>query len=139
MTEPLFASLTAIAVNIVLNLALMIPLRQGGIALATVIASVVNNTILISLLRRQGFRLPGGELSKVFLRSLLTAAVTGGAAALLFRRLHPEGSCSWLTELLLFCGAAVGFAAAYWGSNLLLRAAEPREFFSMMRHRRTAK
>ena len=136
MIEPLIASLIAIAVNIVLNLALMIPLRQGGIALATVIASVVNNTILLSLLRRQGFRLPGGELAKVFLRSLLTAAVTGGAAALIFQRLHPEGSCSWLTELLLFCGAGAAFAAAYWGSNLLLRAAEPREFFSMMRRRR---
>ena len=139
MIEPLVASLIAIAVNIAFNLALMIPLRQGGIALATVIASVVNNAILLHLLRRQGFRIPGGILSRVFLRSLFAAAVTGGATALIFRRLHPAGETAWLTELLLFCGAGIGFAAAYWGLNLLLRAPEPREFFAMMRRHRTAK
>jgi len=135
MTEPLIASLVAIAVNIVLNLALMGPLRQGGIALATVIASLVNNAILLSLLRRQGFRLPGGELARSFLRAVFTAAVTGGTAALIFRRIHPAGTIPWMAEFLLFCGAAAGFAAGYWLLNWLLRAPEPREFFQMLRRR----
>ena len=135
MTEPLIASLTAIAVNIALNLALMGPLRQGGIALATVIASLVNNTILLLLLRHQGFRLPGGELARSFLRAVITAAVTGGAAVLIFRRIHPAGTIPWMAEFLLFSGAAALFAVSYWLLNWLLRAPEPREFFRMLRRR----
>ncbi len=53
MKTPLYISLTCIAVNIILNLILMFPLKQGGLALATTISAVLNNALLIIFLKRQ--------------------------------------------------------------------------------------
>jgi putative peptidoglycan lipid II flippase len=53
MVTPLRVSIICIFVNLVLSLALMVWLRQGGIALATVIASLLNNSLLLFLLHRK--------------------------------------------------------------------------------------
>ena len=53
MMPPFYASLSAIGLNIVLNLILMRPLQQAGIALATVVSSVVNCSILLVILQRE--------------------------------------------------------------------------------------
>ena len=45
--------LICISLNIVLNFALMVPLRQGGIALATIVSSLLNNTLLLTIYNRQ--------------------------------------------------------------------------------------
>ena len=53
MVTPLKVSLICISLNIVLNFALMAPLKQGGIALATIISSLLNNTLLLTIYNRQ--------------------------------------------------------------------------------------
>ena len=53
MVTPLKVSLICISLNIVLNFALMMPLKQGGIALATIISSLLNNTLLLTIYNRQ--------------------------------------------------------------------------------------
>ena len=53
MVTPLKVSLICISLNIVLNFALMVPLRQGGIALATIVSSLLNNTLLLTIYNRQ--------------------------------------------------------------------------------------
>ena len=53
MRTPLYISLICITVNIILNIILMFPLKQGGLALATTISSLLNNTLLIILLKKQ--------------------------------------------------------------------------------------
>ena len=53
MVTPLKVSLVCISLNIILNFALMVPLRQGGIALATVVSSLLNNTLLLTIYNRQ--------------------------------------------------------------------------------------
>lgn len=53
MVTPLKVSLVCITLNIVLNFALMGPLKQGGIALATVVSSLLNNTLLLTIYNRQ--------------------------------------------------------------------------------------
>ena len=53
MVTPLKVSLFCISLNIVLNFALMVPLRQGGIALATIVSSLLNNTLLLTIYNRQ--------------------------------------------------------------------------------------
>ncbi len=52
MKTPMKVSIFCIIVNIVLNVILMIPLKQGGIVLATVISSLLNNAILLYILRK---------------------------------------------------------------------------------------
>ena len=53
MVTPLKVSLICISLNIVLNFALMVPLKQGGIALATIVSSLLNNTLLLTIYNRQ--------------------------------------------------------------------------------------
>lgn len=76
MKTPVRISIACIILNIVLNLILMWPLRQGGIALATVIASVVNNTALLIILNRElkGFRLLA--LGGSFMKFAIIAAIS---------------------------------------------------------------
>ena len=72
MKTPFKAALLAIAINIVLNLALMFPLAQGGIALATVASSLVNNTVLLVILHRTLTPVPFGKLFVTIIK--ITAA-----------------------------------------------------------------
>ena len=65
MKTPVKISVSCIVLNIILNLILMWPLRQGGLALATVIASLLNNTILILILKK--------ELKSLHITPILTA------------------------------------------------------------------
>lgn len=53
MMTPLLVSLAAIGLNVIMSISLMFKLQQGGIALATVLSSMVNNMILLLILRRQ--------------------------------------------------------------------------------------
>ncbi len=53
MKTPFYTGVAAIMLNIVLNLILMYPLRQGGITLATAVSSYANNFCLLYILRRQ--------------------------------------------------------------------------------------
>ena len=53
MTTPLKISIFCILINLVLSLTLMIWLRQGGIALATVIASLLNNSLLLWIMHKK--------------------------------------------------------------------------------------
>jgi putative peptidoglycan lipid II flippase len=52
---PLWASLSAIAVNILFKIALMAPLEQAGLALATSIGAWINLGILVVLASRKGY------------------------------------------------------------------------------------
>lgn len=51
MKTPVKVSMICIVINFILNLALMTYLRQGGLALATVISSIINNLILLRYLK----------------------------------------------------------------------------------------
>jgi putative peptidoglycan lipid II flippase len=69
---PMRVSLFCIGLNIVLNLILMVPLRQGGIALATVLAAVMNNVILLAVLKR---RVSGISFGRLWITSLAGAGI----------------------------------------------------------------
>ena len=53
MKTPVKVSIICIVLNIIMNLLFMIKLRQGGIALATVLSSAVNCSVLIYLIKRE--------------------------------------------------------------------------------------
>ncbi|WP_374940239.1 lipid II flippase MurJ [Pedomonas mirosovicensis] len=52
---PLYASLTGIAANVALKVALMGPLAQVGLALATSVGAWINVGLVIFLARRKGY------------------------------------------------------------------------------------
>ena len=137
MKKPLYCSLAAIALNIVLNLILMYPLKQGGIALATTISSLVNNTLLLWLLRRDGVKLHVREVLPGCVRSLLLAFVVGGGCFMIHRFWRGQGARPWLAELGMFAAASALFAGLYFAGAALCRAREPREFLGMLRRRKS--
>ena len=135
MDKPLYCSLTAISVNIVLNLILMWPLKQGGIALATTVASLVHNTLLLTLLHRGGVSLKPREVVPCLVRSLLLALFTGGGAFLLHRFCRGVGECPWWIELALLGVSLSLFGGSYFLGSVLCRAREVGEFIGMLRRR----
>ena len=135
MTIPLYSSLLSIAANIVLNLILMWPLKQGGIALATVFASMLNNAILLTCLHREGFQLQGRRMCGAFLRALLFSLAVGVPLFFAYPLLRGWLSFRFVGEFPAFCVLVLCFCAGYFGLHLLFRTEEPREFFGMLRHR----
>ncbi|WP_288560893.1 murein biosynthesis integral membrane protein MurJ [uncultured Victivallis sp.] len=136
MKIPLYSSLISIACNIILNLCLMWTLKQGGIALSTVLASMLNNTILITLLHREGFNLQGRLMLLTGLRSLLLAGAVGVGLYFLYPQLRRMLELPWFGEFPAFVALMALFGGLYFGASFLLRAAEPREFFDIVRRRK---
>ncbi len=77
MKTPFFVGASVIILNIILNIILMQYLRQGGIALATVISSLLNNAALLIILRRKlGISL---QLKSVHISIIRITVVSVGA------------------------------------------------------------
>lgn len=71
---PVRAGMLALVVNLVLNLALMVPMAHAGLALATSLAAMINAGFLYWHLRRRGWYAPGPGWGLFLLR--LGVAVT---------------------------------------------------------------
>ncbi|MBU4310740.1 murein biosynthesis integral membrane protein MurJ [bacterium] len=80
----------AILSNLVLDLILMRPLAQGGLALATSLVAVLNMSLLFWLLRRRIGRLGGRRILANFIRILIASSVMGGVSWLVARALEPH-------------------------------------------------
>lgn len=133
---PVIAALTGVALNIALKVALMGPLAQVGLALATAAGAWLNLALLIWFARRRGFAKPGENTGRNSVR-LIAAGIL--LAALLFfaaRLLAPHFAklATLRDELRLLAVAAlggIGYLALIWallgGGWLrnLLRSAEP--------------
>ncbi|KAA2234683.1 murein biosynthesis integral membrane protein MurJ [Salinarimonas soli] len=114
---PLYASLTAVGVNVLLKIALMGPFGAAGLAFATSAGAWVNILLLAGLAYRRGWTAPGPTLARtalaVVLASLVLALVTLGARGPLTGLL--EALPRWRDEILLAALAALG-ALTYGGA-----------------------
>ena len=135
MKTPLYCSLTAIAVNIVLSVALIKPLAQGGIALATVFSSCINCTMLVLFLRKAGITFGLKDVSCTLFRSLIAAIAAGAVCKyLLMRFYHGSGRFADICAL-----GAVGalFGVIYLAVNILSRGREFAEMAGRFRKKRS--
>ncbi len=116
--SPMKAAIVALIVNAVFSVALMFPLKHGGLALATSIATAVNVGMLWIILRRR----IGKILDRDFYRSLgrtVLASVVMWGIILLVGLIYPwdtEGPFDSRFIHLMLCvagGAGVFFFAAY--------------------------
>lgn len=124
MRKPLYVSLGCITLNIILNLLLMGSLRQGGIALATVLASIANNGTLLWLLRKEGIRI---EFKTLFI-TLLRAGVAAAAASLAWV-LYPY--LGFFGQWIQFGLGWAIFSGIYLLVSALLRGPELHEFIQL--------
>lgn len=130
-----YASICAICLNITLNLILMHPMKQAGIALATVISSVVNCSILLVLLLRENLILSLGKPVKILLRSLIFSL----ASFYLVREIIPQAQeiiSDWnrAVKYLVLCG--IMFVLFYFVLSMIFKAQESKELLSMFQRRK---
>lgn len=109
---PTTYGMLAVGVNIVADLLLIHPLRQGGLALGTSLAQWALAGFLIFQLRRRVGPLGGGRLVFTFVKTLLASAVMGGLVWGLFRYTHrfvpPHATVFAILHLLLVVAVGAG-------------------------------
>jgi len=136
MTTPLKISIFCILLNLVLSLILMIWLRQGGIALATVIASMLNNALLLWMLHKK-FKTHDLKL-KTLLPELFRGIIISGVLTILLFSVYPalfnRITISWLpNDLLPLMITGSAFCGLYFVLTLLTGSKTPRTLLSLFK------
>ena len=128
----------AIAINIVLNLALIVPLRHMGPPLATALSSTANVALLYWTLRQRGHFVPDARLKRRAIRLMGAAVVMGVVMWFLNDRFAPyttgSGVTRWIAMLVLVSGGGAVYAVAC----LVLRAYLPSDLRAMLRPRKNS-
>lgn len=141
MRLPLVISLCCITLNIPLSIILMYPMKQGGIALATVIAQMLNNALLLVFLRRDGL---SPALDNVFI-TMIRSVVFALLAA--FPALYYKEITHWVQGFSIASlpdavplGLAISFfGIIYLGFCFLAKAPELKEFINSIISRKKRK
>jgi putative peptidoglycan lipid II flippase len=120
--------------NLIFCLILMGPLRHGGLALATSLASILNVVLLFTILRKR----LGSILEKGFALSVLKIAIASVIMGILVYYISSfgdwaEGTFLVKTALLSIC-LAVGFIAFFF-STYILKCQELRAVKDLLRRR----
>ena len=127
---PVKAAFIALIANVAFSLALMGPLRHGGLALALSLASTVQFAALALFLGKQ---VPGWNVRSIARTagiSVCASGIMGGGIALLYRAWWNPGAQTGLLELILgLCGLVALGAVIYFGVSRLLGS---RELSTMM-------
>ena len=111
-------ALISMAVNLVGNLILIVPLQHMGPPLATAIASTVNVALLYRELRRRGHFVPDARLKRRVWRLLLAALAMGAVLWFTQGLVMPWVHGFWYERaaalgLLVFSGALVYVIATF--------------------------
>lgn len=131
MKTPMYVSVFCIAVNIVLNLILMVPLRQGGLALATVISSYLNNLILLVILERAVGGVPWRDMLKYLAALLAVSLLPLYPAWLVCRFAAPLSDLVPLVrDFVPLCAAGAVFVAIFLILAILFRIREVKILYS---------
>ena len=126
MKTPMLVGVACTILNLILNLSLMIPLKQGGLALSTAICSYLNNLILLLILQKQlGTRLPLKETACYFF-ILLLISIPGLFPALECYRLLKglSGVSRGFSLIPAMTGAATVYSAIYLLIAVILNMGE---------------
>ena len=121
--------------NVVLNLILMWPLRQGGIALATVLSSSFNNLSLIWILRRQGYAFKAKPVISTAVKVLLAAVPAAAAARFLYAGALSFDLILWKKELVPLLVMSAIFVFLFTLFAGLLHCPELRENYNLFRRK----
>lgn len=134
---PVKVALVCIGLNLILNLALLLPMRQGGLALSTSICSWVNVIALLVLARKYVKQWRFGSTIRSG-AALLFASAVGGVAA--FYLLHsipiPKGLTGWHAQFWTVAICGIGGYMAYIITCLAMRRPELRELLASVRKRK---
>lgn len=129
---PMKISICAVALNIVLNLILMGPLKHGGLALATSLASLFNVISLLVILRGRLGRLGARRILVSTLKLASASLIMGLAAALLAHRWITD-TASTLERATALAAIIVAGIVVYTACSYAFRSEELRFLFQTFR------
>jgi len=129
MKTPVKISIGCIILNVLLNLILMWPLRQGGIALATVISAIVNNAILLFFLQRDLKNIKIKQIVIPVIKTLIASSAAISIAILSFN--HFINIVDTLTAFLI---AVTVFGICYFIAAIICRSKEVGEWLNILRN-----
>ncbi|MBW2172094.1 MAG: murein biosynthesis integral membrane protein MurJ [Deltaproteobacteria bacterium] len=130
---PVKTAVVALLTNILLSILLMGPMRHGGLALATSIASAVNLTLLILALRRRLGRIGAKGILESVLRSAVCAVAMGAIIVLIGFWAGPKCSGSSWCLLVWVLGSVGAGTILYGGCAYLLRCQELSAVFDIVK------
>ena len=143
MAAPVRIAAWLVGANLALNLALVWPMREAGLALASALCGAANLCLLYRALRRHTGPLGGRALLGSALKCLLAAVIAGAAGYAVARGLglwlgaSPAPARPALGRQVAGVGAALAATGlAYLGAAWLLRVRELREFVAAVTKRR---
>jgi putative peptidoglycan lipid II flippase len=108
---PVRIAVFSILLNITLSIILMGPLKHGGLALATSLASGVNLVLLVTMIRRQLGSVGGSAIASSIMRSLFCSLVMGICVhilAIYVFRSYNDPSLKMVSGLALCIAAGIG-------------------------------
>jgi putative peptidoglycan lipid II flippase len=121
---PVKMAVISLLVNIELSILLMGPMRHGGLALATSLASGVNLTLLILALRKRLGRIGAHDILGSVLKSTASAAVMGCVIGFLTSwAIAKYGGSTWYLVVWVLGSVAAG-SLLYGACAFLLRSRE---------------
>jgi putative peptidoglycan lipid II flippase len=134
---PMKISLVCLAANLVFALALIVPLRQGGLGLANTASALVNVWLLAFALRKKLAKLELAAL-RVTLLNLAGAVVVAGALAWIIvrqweARLGHETLVAKLGAVFVPTAAA---GVAYWAIALMMKVEPARAMIALLHRKR---
>jgi putative peptidoglycan lipid II flippase len=127
---PVWAGFVSVVANVALAFALMWPLKQAGLALASSLSAYINLLLLYWLLRRRLGALGGGETLRSLVRTGIASAALWLWCLVIAGRLGPGWEGAVWTVGALGVGALVYVAVA-----AALRAPELAALLGMLRRR----
>jgi putative peptidoglycan lipid II flippase len=125
----------AMVANIILNLILMRPLAQGGLAFATALAAMINMSLLLWVLHRRIGPLGGANVIGAFGRLLGVSAIMGIVCWLVTHALESFATSLGFQVLQVGTGIIVG-VATFGLISYLLKIEEIRTVLQLVTKRR---
>ncbi len=120
----------SLILNVILNLILMIPLKIGGLALATSITATVNFLILANILSKRLGGLDGARIAKAFMKMLFASIVMGLASLFIFNKLSMViNAAGTISQLLTLFVTVVLSVAVFFILCFVIRVEETNRLF----------
>ena len=137
---PMKIGVATLLANILLNFILIGPLKEGGLALATSLAGILNFFLLIYLFQKRIAQFPLGEIATSSLRILGASLLMGGSSWYAFQGVYRLAGGGETFRLLAGVFGSIGCSSLiYIGLCFLFRVPEIREATEWIRQGRESK
>jgi putative peptidoglycan lipid II flippase len=129
---PVKMAAISIVVNMILGVALMWPLRHGGLALATSLASMVNLYLLVRALRKKVGLIDWREILLSVRKTIFCSGVMGLAVFAAAMVLIPQSHASFVRLLCGVFGTILVGIGSYAGCAFLAKCPEVHDLAKMI-------